>query len=379
MSCGLHLPHLHLHHSKNWYCDFSSAQTHQSGGSVSTPINPADDFPHQHKRGKFIGSGAESNDVPDEVEILKSLPQHDSIISILAYLPKPSTLHGDAVIFEYCPFGDLFELGKDMWQKSRETSSEACLWSIFRQLSAAIAFLHEGIGCRDPKDNANWHPIVHRDIKVENVFVISLGEKQDLSHIIIKLGDFGLAAFYDPSKARMPGWFGTVIAWPPEQTWEGREARPAGDIWATGSVIHELAHGFPPVVNPQLTKALLKDKTGYMYWTWEQSFQTQFWAAKSERKPLPINLDSHEYDPRRRRPTPKYSDKLNGCMMAALDMSMEKRPTAGELTTMIEEEHAAFLCHEMKFESDRLIAESESLLLEEMGVGSIDGEYDEYL
>ncbi|KAL5377658.1 hypothetical protein PMIN06_010860 [Paraphaeosphaeria minitans] len=263
-----------------------------------------------------------------------------------------------------------------MWQKNRKSFSEESMWSIFSQLSAAIAFLHEGIGCRDPKDGLNWRPIVHRDIKVENVFVMSLGEKHDLSEIIIKLGDFGLSAYYDPSQALMPGWFGTTIMWPPEQTWEGREAKPAGDVWATGGVIHELAHGFPPVVNPQLTKLLLKDKTGYMHSTWEQGLRKQFWEAMSERKPLPINADSHEHDSRRRRPTPKYSDELNQCMMAALDMSKEKRPTAGELTAMVEEDHAAFLFRKMNIESDRLIAESETLL-EEMGIGSLDGGYDE--
>jgi hypothetical protein len=170
----------------------------------------------------------------------------------------------------------------------------------------------------------------------------------------------------------MSGWFGTALVWPPEQTWEGREARPAGDVWATRCVIHELAHDFSPVMNPQITKALFKDTTGYPWSTWGESFQKQFWHAKSERKPLPINLGSHEYDIRRRRPTPIYSDKLNGCMMAALEMSTEKRPTAGELTKMVEEEHAAFLFHELKAESNDLIAESEP------PVGIEDG-YDELL
>jgi serine/threonine protein kinase len=188
----------------------------------------------------------------------------------------------------------------------------------------------------------------------------------------VKLGDFGLSTFYDPAKARMAGWFGTALLWPPEQTWEGREARPAGDVWATGCVIHELAHGFPPVVNPQITKALFKDTTGYPWSTWGESLQKQFWHAKSERKPLPINLGSHEYDARRRRPTPIYSDQLNRCMMAALEMSIEKRPTAGKLTEMVEEEHAAFLFHELKAEGDTPMAESKSHL-------GMKDEYDELL
>lgn len=222
---------------------------------------------------------------------------------------------------------------------------------------------------RDLKALDTWRPIIHRDIKIENIFVMSFGHKQDISDIVIKLGDFGLSAYYDPSNARMPGWFGTTLIWPPEQTWEGREARPAGDVWATGCVIHELAHGFPPVVNPAITKVLLRNKTGYMWASWGQSFQDTFWAAKSERKPLPINLEPelHEYDARRKRPTPKYSDKLSLCMMTALLMHIEQRPTAAALKRLVDEEHAAFLYEE-------LMAENEALLMEDAhGDDEIDG------
>ena len=83
---------------------------------------------------------------PTEVDILKSLPRHESIINILAYLPKSSTLQGDAVVLEYCPNGDLFELNRWFWKKTRSVFSEGCMWSIFNQLAAALAFLHEGIG-----------------------------------------------------------------------------------------------------------------------------------------------------------------------------------------------------------------------------------------
>lgn len=182
---------------------------------------------------------------------------------------------------------------------------------------------------------------------MENVFIKLLGDGDDFSGIVVKLGDFGLSTYYDPSQPRMPGYFGTPVMWPPEQTWEGREARPAGDVWATGSIVHELAHGFPPVVSPQLTKSLLKEEARYPVSTWDEGFQKQFYDARSERKPLPINLDTHEDDPRRRRPTPRYSDKLNECMMAALDIGMDKRPTAGELFAMVEQEHAAHVSRKM--------------------------------
>lgn len=136
---------------------------------MASQVNPAAGFPKHHKRCRTIGSGSEAtveswthqtlgatiavkiysqpkNGLPIEVEILKSLPSHKSIVTILAYLPRPSILKGDAVVFEHCPFGDLFELNKNFWVKNGGSLSEACMWSIFGQLTAAIAFLHEGIG-----------------------------------------------------------------------------------------------------------------------------------------------------------------------------------------------------------------------------------------
>ena len=83
---------------------------------------------------------------PVEVEILKSLPLHDSIIKIFGYLPKTPALDGDVVMFEFCPKGDLFDFVKFMWKHTRSVFSEKCIWSIFRQLAAALAFLHSGIG-----------------------------------------------------------------------------------------------------------------------------------------------------------------------------------------------------------------------------------------
>ncbi|KAJ4299574.1 hypothetical protein N0V90_004820 [Kalmusia sp. IMI 367209] len=390
MPCGLQL-HLHYKLPDSWYRKCSDMQVQTCGNGLSVPINPATAFPQQHVRCQKLGSGSEATveawrhtpsssviavkvykrpqkEFPPEVRILKSLPCHASIITCIAYLPKQSLLGGDCVFFELCPAGDLFDLRKNLWKTNKSIFSEAVMWSIYNQLSAALAFLHEGIGCPGPTDADIWQPVVHRDIKLENIFIMTLGHKFDYSDIEIKLGDFGLSAFYDPSNAQLPGWWGTTVMWPPEQTWEGGEATPAGDIWAIGCIIHELAHGFPPVVDPDITEKKMREEDPQFVARWGSRLRESFLAAKSPRKPLPINLksDQHAIDARRKRPTPKYSNVLNKCMMSTLNMSMKDRVTAGDLKAKIEEEYATYMFEELKSETEALQQERNECFRDEL-------------
>jgi serine/threonine protein kinase len=279
-----------------------------------------------------------------------------------AYFQKQPRADADCMLFEFCPHGDLYDFQSLMWKKNKGIFSEACMWSIYRQLTWAIAFLHEGVGCSDPRDADIWRPIVHRDVKLENVLITDLGGKDDYSSIRIKLGDFGLSAFYDPKNTRMPGQWGTSVLWPPEQTWVGREATPAGDVWAVGCIIHEMAHNFPPVADPKLHEqhfTALADAAdaGRLPSSWSNSKKQSFWAATTLRQPLPINLEpnQHVYDKRRNRPTPKYSDKLNMCLQMALAMDREMRPTAGVLKQRVEEQEAAFHWEELIKENNAIM------------------------
>lgn len=353
-----------LRSNKTWIRDLPDTQTAHLLGDLPVGHNPATGFPQQHKRSKHLGSGSQaivrawkhkdmgtmivvktfrdsSYKAPAEAELLKALPPHRSIVTMLGYVPQSASSEGHAVIFEHCKFGDLFTMEGVLSQRGKLAHCEAFMWAIFSQLLEALAFLHEGIGRPDPKSPGRWRPVVHRDIKKENILVTHLPSYCEPSSIKIKLGDFGLATYYDYRHARMPAYWGTMDMWPPEQTWEKPDARPAGDIWAIGSIVHELAHGFPPIVDPLVTREI---------WEREQrppptrGESDGFWFAKSKRWPLPINVDPQEHaEDRRRAPaTIKYSDHLNKCMMAALNMSMKKRATAGKLLTMIEQEYGAY-------------------------------------
>jgi Tol biopolymer transport system component len=115
-----------------------------------------------------------------------------------------------------------------------------------RELYTWGAEMSEALGA------AHDHGIVHRDLKPGNVMLTRAG---------VKLLDFGLAkmtrltsgSFLDlteaPPTASTPitsegTLTGTVLYMAPEQL-EGREADARSDIWALGTVLHEMATGRP--------------------------------------------------------------------------------------------------------------------------------------
>jgi serine/threonine protein kinase len=337
-------------------------------------INPALNFPADHTRGTILGKGSEGtveswthlasgfilavkiikhhDRLPAEVQVLKDLPLHPSIIRLDAFYANALTPHTDCLIFEYCAGGDLLEFKKHMYSKNKAVFSEAFMWSIYHQLSDALATLHEGIGASYTNV---WKPIVHRDIKAQNILISSLGPKVDHSSLIIKLADFGLSTFSEDNKSKMSNVWGTTYMWPPEQTWENRIATTAGDIWAIGHVMHELAHGFPPILDWRVfAEAWGKKEGNTIPKDWNELKIKSFCCAKTTRRVLPINVETEEQqgDARRKRACPKYSDELNECLMAALKIKLTDRATAGSLRRKIEEAHAAFLFEELRMENE---------------------------
>ena len=259
---------------------------------------------------------------------------------------------------------------------NRHTFSEAFLWSAYSQMMEALAFLHDGVDQQHPMGRDNWKPIVHRDIKIENFMITSLGHKEDWSGLVLKLGDFGMAGYYDPADPNPLGYVGTTHFWPPEVTLETKRLTPASDVWGVAAIIHELAHNFGPLVNPALMEEnwfLNNDQAPYPD-DWPEHIRSNYWAAKAPRRVVPINLDpgaavASLSDPelggedkralanRAYRPSPRYSDALNHCMMAGLAMSPDARLESWRLLRLIEDKYADFL-----FQGLRLEHENEAVL-----------------
>lgn len=123
------------------------------------------------------------------------------------------------LVFEYCSI-DLFALQQERgpaWQMPR--SEVKC---IMQQLLRGLDCLHQNF-------------IIHRDIKLPNLFLTSKGE--------LKIGDLGLAReFEHPASILTPD---LVTLWyrAPELFFGLREYASAVDIWAAGCVMGELLLG----------------------------------------------------------------------------------------------------------------------------------------
>jgi NIMA (never in mitosis gene a)-related kinase len=306
----------------------------------------------------------DNNSIPNEVAILRQLPRHINIIQYEAFYQSQATDHPDCILFEYLPALDLYELRDSSYDLGRNgIFSEKFMWSVYSQLCAALAFLHEGIGAPPGTNSDWWKPILHRDIKIENVFIKSLGDQHDWSSIVIKLGDFGQACIYNQDDCILPRGIGTPDCWPPEITLQAREYGPEADVWAVGSVIHELAHGFPPIESVMATEHyILAERRDLLpeRWTeYPQDRRNWFFRVMALRKPLPINVPPvfQAPDSRSHRPCPRYTDSLNACMMFALAWRKSERPAAGVLKREVDAGYAAFLYEELERENDMLVEE----------------------
>lgn len=100
-----------------------------------------------------------------------------------------------------------------------------------RQISAGLAAAH-----------SQKPPIIHRDVKPQNIVIVEVGEEP-----ILKVADFGLAKNIDP-KLRMVSAAGTLLYMPPEG-FHNYET-PASDVYSAGIILYEMLTGsfpFEPV------------------------------------------------------------------------------------------------------------------------------------
>lgn len=155
--------------------------------------------------------------------------------------PEYSTMQ-----LEFCDGGNLHELAGH-YQELNEPISESFIWHVYDSLAKALCFMHTGSDIAHTPPHG-WKPIVHRDIKTNNV-LLQLGNERGLGFPKVKLTDFDFASFYDRHKCK---WAGGVKGYiPPEQDEADTNspcARPAGDVWAVGATIYDVIAGDVPKV-----------------------------------------------------------------------------------------------------------------------------------
>lgn len=126
------------------------------------------------------------------------------------------------LIMPYCPDGSVSKRAGNM------TESE--LWHFLHDVAAGLAYLH-----------AQQEPIIHQDIKPDNILILKSGE-----YVIT---DFGISKQLRKTlskSATQTNTAGAISYMGPERFGKKFRAVKASDIWSLGAALYELASGDVP-------------------------------------------------------------------------------------------------------------------------------------
>lgn len=146
-----------------------------------------------------------------EIKVLQSL-RHANVVQLYEMMVSNGSVY---MVFEYMDH-DL----TGVLSQTQFTFTHAHLKSLCHQMLAGLAYLHH-------------KGVIHRDIKGSNILINNRGE--------LKLGDFGLARFYQ--KRRCTDYTNRVITlWyrPPELLFGATVYGPEVDMWSAGCIMLEL-------------------------------------------------------------------------------------------------------------------------------------------
>ncbi len=126
------------------------------------------------------------------------------------------------LVMPYCPDGSVSRFAGEM--------QESELWRFIRDVAAGLAYLH-----------AQTPPIIHQDIKPDNILILKSGD-----YVIT---DFGISKKLRQSLRSSSASLnsaGAISYMGPERFSKSFQAVKASDIWSLGAAIYELATGDVP-------------------------------------------------------------------------------------------------------------------------------------
>ncbi|CAH0555449.1 unnamed protein product [Brassicogethes aeneus] len=188
---------------------------------------------------RLLGADEESkNNIIKEINLLKKVSGHPNIIQFLTfnYTEIAKTSHGQhefLLITELCPGGSLGEI----LQSKNSPFDPEIIARIFYQICRAVSHMH-----------AQVPPIIHRDLKIENLLISSENS--------IKLCDFGSATVevfrpdltwsanqHNALEENMSR-FTTPMYRAPEMvdTWNNHFIGTPVDVWALGCILYTLCY-----------------------------------------------------------------------------------------------------------------------------------------
>lgn len=112
--------------------------------------------------------------------------------------------------------------------------------------------LQKDICCGLSKLHGSEPPLVHRDVKPQNIMLSTRG-----NNLVAKVSDFGLAKHVDPV-TRITEAAGTLAYLPPEGFWDYES--PASDVFSSGIIFYTMVTGVPPYKMPDGYHATKKNE-----------------------------------------------------------------------------------------------------------------------
>ena len=175
-----------------------------------------------------------------EFEVLRVVKDHQNVAKIYA-LQKRKVYGGweGRELMEYCPIG-LFDYLKAL-EKDKKFIPEDEIWEMMYDLVSALGFMHK----QDP-------PMVHRDIKLENIMQGKDGRWKFIDFGSVVFGTIKLKTKDDIEKAEADiEKYTTQMYRAPEMVdfFGVEEITEKTDIWALGCVLYTLMFMKQPFLN----------------------------------------------------------------------------------------------------------------------------------
>ncbi|KAF3905648.1 hypothetical protein ABW21_db0205158 [Orbilia brochopaga] len=176
-----------------------------------------------------------------EVRALKRVRGGMNILQIFGYEQPVSGDPWGHIFTEYCSMGDVMSLFIKYDQKD-EYMPEGFLCQFMSDMGRALGFLQSGTSDPWVEGPEDWVPILHNDIKPDNVLMKPQRRRTNSIYPIFVLGDLGQASYQGG-----PGEFGAIPITSPERyRAEERGGSPADDMYSLGVTLFFLANKFFP-------------------------------------------------------------------------------------------------------------------------------------
>nr|CAI5817145.1 unnamed protein product [Callosobruchus analis] len=176
---------------------------------------------------KLIAKQNQKEKMTQEIHIHQKL-QHINIVGFYSFFEDNLNVY---IVLELCRKRSLMEL-----HRRRKTLTEPEARYYLKQILSGVSYLHS-------------NKIIHRDLKLGNLFLSD--------ELIVKIGDFGLAAKIEFDGERKKTLCGTPNYIAPEILLKAGHSFEV-DIWSVGCIMYTLLVGKPPFETSSLKETYAK-------------------------------------------------------------------------------------------------------------------------